>query len=91
MLTIQSGTQLQKNRTLHSNDTSPTASEKEPLAVEIDSGRSAILIPKLKALTLNWAMSCRIVYRFLFIIFFLTLSNWTPAGRHITQINQIVD
>ena len=32
-----------------SNDTSPTASEKELLAVETDSGRSAILIPKLKA------------------------------------------
>ena len=49
MLTIQSGTKLQKNQTLLSNDTSPTASEKELLAVEIDSGRSAILIPKLKA------------------------------------------
>ena len=38
-----------KKRTLLSNDTSPTASEKELLAVEIDSGRSVILIPKLKA------------------------------------------
>ena len=27
----------------------PTASEKELLAVEIDNGRSAIIIPKLKA------------------------------------------
>ena len=48
-LKYESGTKLQKNRTLLSNDTSPAASEKELLAVEIDSGRSAILIPKLKA------------------------------------------
>ena len=40
MLTIQSGTKLQKKRTFLSNDTLPTASEKEFLAVEIDSGRS---------------------------------------------------
>ena len=38
---------ITENRTLLSNDTSPTAREKELLAVEIDSGRSAILIPKL--------------------------------------------
>ena len=49
MLTIQSGTQLQKNRALLSTDTSPTASEKELPAAEIDSGRSVILILKLKA------------------------------------------
>ena len=91
MLTIQSGTKLQKTRTSLSNDTLPTASEKKLLAVKIDSGRSAISITKLKAETLNMALSCSIVYRFLIFIFFLTLSNWTPAGRHLTQINQNVD
>ena len=42
-------TKITENWTLLSNDTSPAACEKELLAVEIDSGGSAILIPKLKA------------------------------------------
>ena len=60
---------------------------KELLAVEIDSGRSAIF----KAKTLNWAMPCSIVYQLLIFVFFPILSDWTPAGRHIAQTNQIVD
>ena len=36
-------------------------------------------------------MPCSIVYQLLIFVFFHTLSDWTPAGRHIAQTYQIVD
>ena len=65
----------------------PNSKSKELIAVEVDSGRSAIF----KAKALNLAMPCSIAYQLLIFVFFPTLSDWAPAGRHIAQTYQIVD
>ena len=87
MLTIQSGTKTtEKPNTPKRYNLIANSKSKEFLAVEIYSGRSAIL----KALTLNWAMPCSIVYQLLIFVFYPTLSNWTPAGLHIAQIKLLI-